>query len=196
MSNVNGFFLAPGYGNAAFYVTHVAYGVASSVDQGESANFRTAYFHNVWTADFYLSLVFNSWDAYQAGADWFRAYMMAASDPNNTSISPMTVVVPSKNFYSQGIPEMGISYGDHVPAITYPMTVSFVASVSSIAPTEIDYAPPTSLGPNNSKFSPIQNSYGINPGDAALYDPVFPPAAVTPDNSAPANIVKTTKVPK
>ena len=145
MSNVNGIFMAPGFGNAAFYVTHVAYGVASSVDEAEAANFRTAYFHNVWTADFYISLVFNSWDAYQAGADWFRGYMTSASDPNNTSLSPMTVVVPSKNFYSQGIPEMGISYGDHVPAITYPMTVSFVASVSSISPTEMDDAPPTSL---------------------------------------------------
>ncbi len=195
MTDQNALLLAPGYGNALFYVTHVAYGVASSADQAESANDRTMYFKNVFTDDFYVSFVFNSWEAYQDGANWFSLYMALAADPDNTSIAPMTVYVPSRNFIGQGIPETGVSFGDHVPAITYPMTISFIGSLSSIAPTEQDWNPPAKPGTANTSFYPIQNSYGINPGDAAIYDQPPPPTSVTPNASAPANIVKTTRRP-
>lgn len=189
MSEENGLFLAPGYGNAAFYVIHVAYGVASSVMQSESANNRTAYFHNVFADNFVVSMEFNSWESYNAAATWFQGYMTQAADPNTTSISPMTVTVSSRNFIGVGIPETGVSFGDHVPAITYPMTVSFVSAVDSQAPTEISWAPPQNPGPANSSFYPLDN--GASPYyDSVLYDNPTPLVAATPNNSKPANIVK------
>lgn len=195
MSDVKGLFLAPGYGNAAFYVIHVAYGVSSSFVEAESANDRSVYFHNVYTDNFVVSMQFDSWENYNAAANWFRLFMGRAADPDIPSISPMTVMVPSRNFIGQGIPETGVSFGDHVPAITYPMTVSFVGALNSIAPTENSWTPPAKPGVNNSTFYPIDNSYAINPGDSALYDVPTPPVAPTPNNSKPANIVKNTKVP-
>jgi len=194
MSNVNGLFIAPGYGNAAFYVIHVAYGVAASVKEAESANDRTAYFHNVFADNFVISMQFNSWENYNAAADWFSFYMLAAANAD-TPISPMTVVVPSRNFMGVGIPETGVSFGDHVPAITYPMTVSFVSALDSQAPTEISWAPPQNPGPANSSFYPLDN--GASPYyDSVLFDAPTPPVTATPNNGAKANIVKTTKKPK
>jgi hypothetical protein len=192
MSNVNGLFLAPGYGNAAFYVIHVSYGVSASFVEAEAANDRSVYFHNVYTDNFAISMQFDSWENYNAAANWFRLFMAYSADPDTSSISPMTVVVPSRNFYGQGIPQTGVSFGDHVPAITYPMTVSFVGALSSVAPTENDFVPPTKPGLGNSTFYPIDNSYAINPTDSDLYDQPTPPVAVTTNNSAAANAVKTT----
>lgn len=195
MSDINGLFLAPGYGNAAFYVIHVAYGVSSSYVLAESANDRTVYFHNVYTDNFVISMQFDSWDNYQAAANWFRLFMAYSADPNTVNISPMTVMVPSKNFIGMGIPETGVSFGDYVPAITYPMTISFIGALNSYNPTENDYVPPASPGVNNSTFYPIDNSYAINPDDSTLYDVPTPPISVSSKSSAPANLVKSGKVP-
>jgi len=189
MSDLNSLFLAPGYGNAAFYVIHVAYGVSSSYVEAEAAHDRSVYFHNVYTDNFIISLQFNSWAAYHAGADWFSFYMAKAADPDNMNISPMTVMVPSRNFVGVGIPETGVSFGDHVPAITYPMSVSFVGTLNTITPTENDYGPPAKPGVNNSTFYPIENSYAINPSDSTLYDVPTPPVAVTSNTSVPANLI-------
>ena len=184
MSDVKGLFLAPGYGNAAFYVIHVAYGVSASFMEAESANDRTVYFHNVYTDNFAISMQFPSWDAYQAAANWFRLYMAYSADPDTANISPMSVIVPSRNFYGQGVPETGVSFGDHVPAITYPMTINFIGALNPQNPTEVSWAPPASPGINNSTFYPIDNSYAINPGDSALYDQPTPPVAVQPNGSS------------
>ena len=192
MSDINGLFLAPGYGNAAFYVIHLSYGVSASYELAEAARDRTVYFHNVFTANFIATLQFDSWEAYQAASDWFSLFMAYSSDPDINNISPMTVIVPSKNFVGQGIPETGVSFGDHVPAITYPMTVNFVGALNSFNPTENSWTPPAKPGINNSTFYPIDNSYAINPDDATLYDQPTPPTAVSSNNSVPANLVKHT----
>ena len=192
--DVNGLFLAPGYGNAAFYVIHVAYGVAASVMEAESAHQRTAYFHNVYADNFVISMQFNSWDNYNAAANWFSAYMLAAATSDG-AISPMTVVVPSRNFVGVGVPETGVSFGDHVPAITYPMTVSFVSAVDSQSPTEISWVPPEKPGPANSSFYPLDN--GASPYyDSVLYDTPTPPVALTPNQGTTANVVKTGEKPQ
>jgi hypothetical protein len=184
VSDLNGLFLAPGYGNATFYVIHVAYGVSSSYVEAESVTDRTVYFHNVYTDNFVISMQFDSWASYQGAADWFSAYMSMAADPDTLNISPMTVMVPSRNFIGVGIPETGVSFGDHVPAITYPMTVSFVGALNSTNPTENDYGSPAKPGINNSTFYPIDNSYAINPDDSTLYDVPTPPVAVS-SNTGP-----------
>jgi hypothetical protein len=188
MSDVNGLFIAPGYGNAAFYVIHVAYGVAASVMEAESANQRTAYFHNVYADNFVISMQFNSWENYNAAALWFSGFMLAAV-ASDGAISPMTVAVPSRNFVGVGVPETGVSFGDHVPAITYPMTVSFVSALDAQTPTEVSWVPPANPGPANSSFYPLDN--GASPYyDSVLFDAPTPPVAATPNNGA--NVSKVT----
>jgi hypothetical protein len=176
-----GLFIAPGFGNAAFYVIHVAYGVAASVQEAESAHQRTAYFHNVYADNFVVSMQFDSWENYNAAANWFSDFMLAASTADG-AISPMTVVVPSRGFVGVGIPETGVSFGDHVPAITYPMTVSFVSAIDALAPTEVSWVPPANPGPANSSFYPLDN--GASPYyDSVLFDAPPAPVTVNPTSS-------------
>jgi hypothetical protein len=148
------------------------------------------YFRNVINDNFIVSLVFNSWDAYQAAANWFRMYMTLAADPNSPGVSPMVVQVPSRNFYGVGIPETGVSFGDHVPAITYPMNISFTGTQDAYSPNENDYAVPTNSSmqdAGNPYFYPlaVQLQAGQDTG-AQLYDnPVVPIPAIQPTPQKP-----------
>jgi hypothetical protein len=181
----NGSFSASGYGTAEFYVNHIAYGVEAIFSDADARAERTVYFHNVVNDNFVISMVFNSWASYNAAANWFRGYMSQAADPENQGVSPMVVQVPSRNFIGIGIPETGISYGDHVPAITYPMTVSFTGASDYSQASEISYTPPQNSSiydAGNPYFYPlgIQLASPYQSVDAQTYDSNVTPLPPTP----------------
>ncbi len=184
MSKYNAWFGATGYGSRQFYVTHVQYGVETITRQVEGANDRSIYFRNVINDNFVVSLVFESWSAYQAGGQWFQGYMAQAADPN-TNISPMVVQVASKNFLGTGIPETGVSFGDHVGAIIYPVTISFTGTSNYANATEANYQPPVSVSPTpgagNQNYYPLDYST-TNGSSSAVESALFdaPPTTVAP----------------
>lgn len=124
----NGLFLAGGYGSAMFVVTQIAYGAETVFQEGESATERTVYFRNVVDDNFVVTMEFDSWAAKTAAANWFQTYMRAVADPDTNTVSPMFVSVPSRNFFKVGIPQTGVSFGEEVAQIVYPMTVVFVGT--------------------------------------------------------------------
>ena len=132
----NGIFWAGGYAGtdaigptAYFTVTKISYGMSMDYTETESRARKTIYFSHRIFDNFQLTLEFPDWQAYQDAAKWFTKFCTDVTDPNNSSIHPMGILVPDPfGFQGVGIPKQGITYGDQVGELVYVLNLSFVGT--------------------------------------------------------------------
>lgn len=135
-SYANGIFFAGGYPGtdiigptAYFTVTKISYGISLDYSESESRANKTVYFKARTFDNFMLTLAFSNWQDYQNAADWFASFCNQVTDPNNSRIQPMGILVPDPfGFSGVGIPQAGITYGDQVGELVYHLNISFVGT--------------------------------------------------------------------
>ncbi len=116
---------ARAYGEYRVCVVGLKHGVHiinGGIDQ--TRNGRTIYFQKVSTGSFILFLSFNSHEFYQDFCRWLQDYGRLASTPN-TPVGTMRAIIPSMGFDKVGVPTTGISFGNQVGNLTFPMVLDF-----------------------------------------------------------------------
>jgi hypothetical protein len=142
MAGENSLFAAYGFGGtpaipgaaASFRVMTMSYGLEMYYVETEGRAQRTIYFQHVVEDNFTVKLGFNGWQQYNDAATWFSAYSIFATDPTNSTVNPMAVIIPFLNFAGIGIPHTGVTYGDAMVELMYIMEVSFVGTSGTLTP--------------------------------------------------------------
>jgi hypothetical protein len=180
MAGENSLFAAYGFqgtsgipgGAATFRVNAITYGIAMDYNEKESATQRTIYFQRLLQDNFAIELVFHGWDEYNQASSWFNAYSTFISDPTNSTVNPMAVIIPYLNFAGVGVPHVGISMGDQMVELVYVMNVVFEGTFSELAPTNASYfTQATAPGNEAQNFYPSSQVAGqAAPNEIVLYN--------------------------
>ncbi len=168
----NGLLSVAGYGEYRVTVTSISYGVqvvAGAPD--EARNHRAFYMSKRTGGRFSLGLVFTSQADYGNFGRWIQGYGMKVSNPN--AIGAMRVTVPVRAFDRVAVPVAGVTFGESVGQITYPMVLQFdgareTGDFKSPAVSKFQQA---DTGPEESKFfypAGIQLT-GMGAADDILY---------------------------
>ena len=180
MAGENSLFAAYGFqgtsgipgGAATFRVNEITYGIAMDYNEKESATQRTIYFQRLLQDNFTVSLIFHGWDEYNQASSWFNAYSTFISDPTNSTVNPMAVIIPYLNFNGVGVPHVGISMGDQMVELVYVLNITFEGTFNELAPTNASYfTQATTPGNEAQNFYPSSQAAGqASPSELVLYD--------------------------
>lgn len=120
----NGVLSVAGYGEYVVTVTSISYGVqVVSGAADEARNHRAFYMSKRTGGRFSLGLVFTSQRDYAKFGKWIQGYGKLVTEPN--AIGAMRVMVPVRGFDRVAVPVAGVTFGDSVGQITYPMVLQF-----------------------------------------------------------------------
>ena len=96
----------------------------------------------------------------------------------------MGVTIPSMNFSALGIPSVGISHGDMVGELTYPMTIQFVGTSDTNLAQGSSYTQAQYNGEAQYFYpSGVQNGSDTSSTDSILYDLPSPITSVGQNNT-------------
>ncbi len=125
---------AAGYGELRVTVTRVSFGMSIDASSGVSRHGKAMYSKAVTDGEFAIDMIFRNHGEYAKVNSWFQGYGRGLSNPGST-IGPIRVIYPPRNFDRVGIPNSPITFGDNVRSVTYKMTMGFLTTrdVSTVA---------------------------------------------------------------
>lgn len=187
MAGENSIFGASGFGGttaipggvAFFRVTRVSHGINIDYNEEEQATLHTLYLDRQIDDNFSVTILCVGHNEYENAVQWFEAYGSFVTNADNSNISPMSVVVPSVNFAGLGVPTVGMSHGDMIGELVYPVTLEFVG-LDSLDFTQGSTYTQAQFHGQSQYFYPsgVQTGADTSSTDAILYD--LPPATTTP----------------
>ena len=169
------------YGTRRVVVTRVTHGMSVFTfnnDESQSRHRKQFLTFKRTSGSFDLSLIFTSSQARDRLSEWFRTYLIQASDPNGVT-HPVRVTIPSRQFDKTGILEGELEYGDIVGTPTYKLELKFMGSRDPLDLTNDQlrsrFVPPESadpilprLYPSGSVLNDAAQRIESNPFDTAV----------------------------
>lgn len=120
-----GILAANGYGGIGVTVLNLNYGVKIISSEGQSRNSKALYTRAKTSGSFSITICFNSYENFNRTMTWMKTYGSKLSTPDTTA-GPMRCLVPVRGFDKTGIPVDGVTFGDRVGNIRWPVTLNFI----------------------------------------------------------------------
>lgn len=182
--NSNATMSASKWGTIYVKILQIGHGVHIASSTVQTRFSRALYATKRTSGTFGLVIVCSSYDEYDSLGKWITGYGRKAASTEG-GVGPVRVVVPSRNFDKVAIPS-GVTFGDAVGAITYPVSINFTGARDPVPHTPgfiSSFSLPTGrdVDPALPYFYPGGTQLaGAAKGDDALYD------VVEDDSSAPS----------
>jgi hypothetical protein len=158
-------------GTAFFRVTRISHGINIDYNEEEAASLHTLYLDRQIDDNFSVTILCVGHAEYEQAVQWFEAYGAFVTSPTNSAISPMAVIVPSFNFAALGVPTVGLSHGDMVGELVYPVTIEFVGLDSLDFTQGSTYTQAAYHGQSQFFYpSGVQTGSDTSSTDSILYD--------------------------
>lgn len=130
----NGYLTASGWGTLYVRVMTIGHGM-SVISSGTaySRGGRELYLTRRTSGSFGATFLCTSFQEYRDFGTWIKEYgqRLAVDAP---TVGPVRVVCPSRNFDKVAVPN-GITFGDRVDAVTYPISINFMGSRDPVSMT-------------------------------------------------------------
>jgi hypothetical protein len=161
--------------------------IIASEDQGRLG--RTFYPNHTDQTQFSIELVFVHWEEYNDLGVWLKSYM---SDVLSEKASAMRVRCDLREFDRLGVLAGGVSFGDHVGAVTYGMALTFLGArdaitIKSPAVSSFGGSASTDYDQYGRYFYPAGTQLGADNAAAQFYDDV-PSGVNVPGGTTPQDL--------
>jgi hypothetical protein len=106
----------------------LGHGMTMVADSSSARNARAYYPHRPTPSRFYLRVLLKGYSERKAFADWMQSYANLVMNPGlaaGDSFPDMGVLLPSRNFYREGVPLSGFEWGDNVGAMLWTPVITF-----------------------------------------------------------------------
>lgn len=126
----------PDIGQRSVYCVGLGHGFKVISSESETRRFRTYYPYKRTSGTWWVDIVFASHGEYQAFMVWFVMVCNMMSDPHKTTVAPMTVSVPSRQFLKRGYPVTAATFGDRFGQVVYTARLGFSSANDPLSPVK------------------------------------------------------------
>lgn len=163
----------------------VSHGAVMVYEESQARTRRAFFPHRRADDKFSINIMLIGQKERKSFVNWLYGYAQFILDTDLAvgQFPPMTVNIPSRNFFKPGIPMTGIEWGDHVGSMVWNHAVIFESIPAQVAVSKSSQWRDVNGGidPANSFFYPFQDQLSGDKAPAVYQQVVTNLATVTPD---------------
>lgn len=110
MAEHNCWLIAEGYGTRTCYATVITHGVSIIADEHAARTHRTLHPWKRTSGSFDVTVAHSGPRDYEVFNEWLKVYIERIINPENTTVGPMRVWCPARDFDKVAIPSGGIEW--------------------------------------------------------------------------------------